>query len=1029
MDKIGQLKNNHDDLTGLLEKQSFYICAQELIDTACDIKELAFIFFDMDNFKLFNANYGFEKGDELLVEIGKIIQDVCKNQLVARFSGDHFVVCTNKSQIINSITEIRSKVKQIQKNINLELKAGIYVLDGATTDAIRCSDRARMACTSIKKKYDVSYRFYDEELGGSLIRKQYILDNLDEALEQGYITVYYQPIVRALSGEVCACEALVRWIDPVKGIVYPNEFISVLEEYRFVYKLDIYVIEHVFKDIVRLRDEGQSPIPISINLSRIDFEALDIVPYIDELAAKYNINPNLCRFEITEGVLMENPHFIQKQIRRLRDKGYGVWMDDFGSGYSSLNVLKNFEFDLVKIDMEFLRDFDSSDDGKIIIKHLISMIKNLGFHTLAEGVESQEQYEFLKGLGCELIQGYLIGRPMPLDEGMAILDRLGIKYESTDDREFYNTVGKIDLLKQNPLEGAWNSVEAYTLPLAIGIIRAGKWKYVYANEGFYREMKILRRESLVEIEELINNPDWGWLQRDAFWELCFSSKKAAAVRSMEFVAKGQIVNVRVRHIATNELTGDVAYITAIRTLSKIENDSMEHKINIVSNYLFSLYECIDLFELNNRFMENIFLSDGRLHVNCKSKLPKDFILKMADKRVHEDDRKLFLNHLDMDTVKDRVSNEPNGVSVKFIRILNKYNQYVWKAVFVRVVTYMESEVMLVCVSEASNDIIKYMDAYIEGGKVEMYKSFYALSENADQYALDNILRLVPVGVFWKDRERRFVGANKMFLDYYGLKSIDMIKGKTDEDMGWHINPEPFMKDEIDVITKGRIIKNVEGECIVNGEVRKIAASKQPFIVDGAIIGLIGFFSDITEQYEEKLKLEHLSNTDELTGMLNRRAFDAIIEKYIKQFDLDETDFSVLIIDIDKFKQINDMYGHDFGDKVLKESASIIRNITANSSVAFRIGGDEFAILHQYKSYEEIKSITQEIYIKFEKINCIGGMNVKVRASVGAAVYSMTKDVHSLMNAADKEMYIDKEKHKWQEPKDESRDISKNLYKK
>ena len=477
------------------------------------------------------------------------------------------------------------------------------------------------------------------------------------------------------------------------------------------------------------------------------------------------------------------------------------------------------------------------------------------------------------------------------------------------------------------------------------------------------------------------------------------------------MAKGQIVNIRVRHIATNELTGDVAYITAIRTLSKIENDSMEHKINIISNYLFSLFECIDLFELNNLFMENIFLSDGRLHVNSKSKLPKDFILKMADKRVHEDDRKLFLDHLDIDTVKDRVSNEPNGVSVKFIRILNKHNQYVWKAVFVSVVTYMESEVMLVCVGEASNDIIKYMDAYIEGGKVEMYKSFYALSENADQYALDNILRLVPVGVFWKDRERRFVGANKMFLDYYSLKSIDMIKGKTDEDMGWHINPEPFMKDEIDVITEGKIIKNVEGECIVNGEVRKIVASKQPFIVDGAIIGLIGFFSDVTEQYEEKSKLEHLSNTDELTGMLNRRAFDSIIEKYIKQFDLDETDFSLLIIDIDKFKQINDMYGHGFGDKVLKESASIIRNITANSSVAFRIGGDEFAILHQYKSYEEIKSITQEIYIKFGKINCIGGMNVKVRASVGAAVYSMTKDVHSLMNAADKEMYIDKEKHK------------------
>ena len=1011
MDKIGQLKNNHDDLTGLLEKQSFYICAQELIDTAGDIKELAFIFFDMDNFKLFNANYGFETGDELLVEIAKIIQEVCENQLVARFSGDHFVVCTNKAQIINSIAEIQIRVKKIQKNINLELKAGIYVLDGVTTDAIRCSDRARMACASIKKKYDVSYKFYDEELGGSLIRKQYILDNLDEALEQGYIKVYYQPIVRALSGDVCACEALVRWIDPVKGIVYPNEFISVLEEYRFVYKLDSYVIEQVFKDMARLRDEGQSPIPISINLSRIDFEALDIVPYIDELAAKYNINPNRCRFEITEGVLMENPHFIQKQIRRLRDKGYGVWMDDFGSGYSSLNVLKNFEFDLVKIDMEFLRDFDSSDDGKIIIKHLISMIKNLGFHTLAEGVESPEQYEFLKGLGCELIQGYLIGRPMPLDEGMAILDRLGIKYESTDDREFYNIVGKIDLLKQNPLEGAWNSVEAYTLPLSIGIIKNGKWKYIYANEGFYREMAILKRESLEEIEELINNPDWGWLQRNAFWELCFSSKKGNTVRSMEFVSLGQIINIKVRHITTNGQTGDGAYITSIRTLSKIENDSIEHKISIISNYLFSMFECIDIFEINNRFMENIFVTDERLHVETKGKLPKDIIQLIANEKVHEDDREIFLSHMNISDIKERLEKEKNGIAVKYLRILNKHKQYVWKAIVVRLVIFMENEVMLVCVKETTNDISKNMDAYLRSGELGVFNSFDFQSENADQYALDNILKLVPVGVFWKDKERRFVGANRMFLDYYGFTSLEMIKGKTDEDMGWHINPEPFMKDEIDVITEGKIIKNVEGECIVNGEVRKILASKRPFIVDGEIIGLIGFFSDVTEQYEEKSKLENLSNTDQLTGLLNRRAFDSIIEKYISQFKLDETDFAFLIIDIDKFKQINDMYGHDFGDRVLKEAASIIRNITSNSSVAFRIGGDEFAILHQYKSDGEIKSIIQEIYIKFNKINRIGGMDIKVRASVGEAVYSQNREVHALLNEADRKMYLDKEKHK------------------
>jgi diguanylate cyclase (GGDEF)-like protein len=249
MDKTELLKSNRDELTGLLEKQAFYVWAQELVDSADNDHEYAFIFFDMVNFKLYNANYGYEKGDALLIEIGKIIEEIFKDQLVARFTGDHFVVCTNTLQIISLIIEAKRRVKLIQQNINLELKAGVYVLDGEMRDVIRCSDRARMACISIKKKYDVDYKFYDEDLEGSLIRKQFIIDNLDKALENEYIQVYYQPIVRCLTENVCGWEALVRWIDPERGVVYPNEFINVLEEYRLIHKLDCYVIEKVISNI------------------------------------------------------------------------------------------------------------------------------------------------------------------------------------------------------------------------------------------------------------------------------------------------------------------------------------------------------------------------------------------------------------------------------------------------------------------------------------------------------------------------------------------------------------------------------------------------------------------------------------------------------------------------------------------------------------------------------------------------------------------------------------------------------------
>ncbi len=1013
MDKIKLLKDNRDELTGLLEKQAFYVWAQELIDTAEDVTKFAFVFFDMDNFKLFNANYGFEKGDQLLVKIAEILNDVYKGQLIARFSGDHFVACIGTTQLIPLISEIKERVKRIQENINLELKVGVYVLDGETTDVVRCSDRARMACVSIKKKYDVDYKFYDDELGGSLIRKQFIIDNLDEALREGYIQVYYQPIVRTLTGKVCGWEALVRWIDPTRGVVYPNEFISVLEEYRLIYKLDSYVMEQVFSNISTIHKQGRKEaVPVSINLSRLDFEALDIVPFIDQLSEKYNTDKSLFKFEITESVLMENPRFIQEQIARLRSKGYGVWMDDFGSGYSSLNVLKNFEFDLVKIDMEFLRGFESSDDGKIIIKHMVSMLKNLGFHTLAEGVETKEQLDFLKSIGCELIQGYLIGRPMPFEEGIEGLEKTGIEYEKYENREFYNEVGKVDLLKQNPLEGEAKKLDySHDLPLAIGILDNGEWSIAYSNEAFKQEMRLFNVESENDLKLTINNRGRIWLQREGFMDLCQASKKSGIAESMEYVSNGRIINIRVRYLTVNEENRNEAYMISLRTLSKHLNESYEHKSSIISNYLFSFYECVDLFGLEDDYYDNLFLANSSIHVDNNGKTPSEIIMSIANERIHKDDRTIFLKHMDLKTAKERLSSEKHGVKIAFFRAKDEKNDYVWKAITIKVIKFLDKDVMLVGVSTATKECTHYMNEFIQNNEDKMYKSIENQVEKIEDYAFENILKLVPVGVFWKDKERRFMGANKMFLDYYSLKSVDSILGKTDEDMGWHINPEPFMKDEIDVITNGRIIKNVEGECIVHGEVRKIRASKQPFIINGEIVGLIGFFTDVTEQLEEIDKLEYLSNTDGLTGMLNRRAYDSIVQKYITQYNKDKTDFVMCLIDIDKFKKINDMYGHDFGDEVLKKAASIIRNVTANNSVAFRIGGDEFAVLHQYKAESEIKSIIQEISIKFSRIKRIAGLDIKVRASVGTAIYSKVKDVHELMNMADKRMYEDKKMSK------------------
>ena len=1001
-----ELRISTDELTGLLDKQTFYECAQDLLDCATEGQEYAFIFFDLENFKIFNVNYGYEIGDELLASIGYIIKDVFPGQLISRFSGDHFVACVNSIQVVPSIKSIRDRIKLIRKSVNVELKAGIYIFDGQEKDVIKCCDRARMACISIKKKYDVEYRIYDDQLGGNLKRKQEILDSLDDAIARKYIKVYYQPIVRAITGKICGWEALVRWIDPIAGMVYPNEFIPVLEEYRLIPKIDIFVIEEVLSRYHEDVEGKMEAVPVSINLSRLDFEVIDLVEFLDKKVEEYKCPKNLFHFEVTESALMENPQFIMEQIARMRQKGYIVWMDDFGSGYSSLNVLKNYEFDLIKIDMDFLRDFETTDHGKIILRHIVSMIKNLNIHTLVEGVETQEQYDFMKSIGCEMIQGYLIGRPMPYLEGLESLAEDGREFEKADERFFYEDLGKIDILRQNPLQNIENKKIENPLPLAVLVVQNGVWKFVYTNSGFDEIVNLFGQKDTSVLEDGLNNKRNNWSHHGRFLEICEHSKNEKSVESMDFIELGRIVNMRVRFICQSEDASMEAYLISMRLLSRVINTSYDERINAVSHSMFSLYECVDLFGLNGDYFENIYLNDSRLHLQEESVKPDEVVKKISEELVHPDDRADFGRFMDFSTVTERLAEERNGASVGFFRILDARGKYVWKSITIYMMHFEGKDVLMSCVGEASNEIARRMTDSSSARKKNGEEDV-----RTDNPGYEDILQMVPIGVFWKDIHRRFLGANQMFLDYYGLQSVEDIIGKTDEDMGWHINPEPFRRDELDVINNGRVIENVRGECIVRGSVRKIIASKKPYVVNRKIKGLVGFFKDVTDEQEEHAKLERLTITDVLTGLFNRRAFADIIEKYMEQYESDGSDFVLLMIDIDRFKMINDTQGHDFGDEVLKRVSGVLKRVAADNSVVFRFGGDEFVILRHYKNEAELESVKHEINADLAKIEQIGAVQISIRVSIGTSIYSEFNSISECLDAADKRMYIEKERHK------------------
>ena len=257
---------------------------------------------------------------------------------------------------------------------------------------------------------------YDQEMHDKYRLVQYVVRHIDEAIENGYIEVYYQPVAWSKDRTICGAEALARWVDPDYGFLTPNLFIGALEDSQLIYKLDIAVLRIVCKDIRYNIDNGLPAIPVSINFSRYDFAVVDIVSMIDDVVTEIGIPKNLLHIEITESALTEDEDNLKKAMDRLHKLGYEIWLDDFGSGYSSFNVLKDFDFDMLKLDMKFLVGFKGNAKAKTLIKAVVQLADQIGMKTLCEGVETDEEAEFLKSVHCGRLQGFLIGIPMPYDE-------------------------------------------------------------------------------------------------------------------------------------------------------------------------------------------------------------------------------------------------------------------------------------------------------------------------------------------------------------------------------------------------------------------------------------------------------------------------------------------------------------------------------------------------------------------------------------------------------------------------------------
>ncbi|MBQ3447134.1 MAG: EAL domain-containing protein [Synergistaceae bacterium] len=272
-----------------------------------------------------------------------------------------------------------------------------------------------MACDSIKREYGTTIQYYDGKMDENFQLQEHILASFTDALENGRLKVYLQPVVDVETGKIASYEALTRWEDPQYGRLSPANFLYVLEEQHLIHRLDGFVIEKVCEELKRRKDSGEEIVPVSLNLSRLDFELTDIVRVIEDAVSRNGIHQDMLRFELTESLIAVDMDAMKVEADRLRHHGFKVWMDAFGAGYSSLKVLKDFTLDGLKIDMDMIKSIND-ERSHIIIAAVIEMARKLGIPALSKGVETREQLKFLKEAGCDLAQGYLFGRPAPIKE-------------------------------------------------------------------------------------------------------------------------------------------------------------------------------------------------------------------------------------------------------------------------------------------------------------------------------------------------------------------------------------------------------------------------------------------------------------------------------------------------------------------------------------------------------------------------------------------------------------------------------------
>ncbi len=405
----------YDRLTGLYSKEFFYQRVKEVLQQQPEQK-FDIICSDIDNFKLINDILGIPAGNRLLCSISDMYKDlVGENGICGRFHADQFACLLEHKEDYTDAYFVHAE-EQINSSFNIKsvvMKWGVYPIIDNSIPVEQMCDRTFLAIRSIKGRYGTHFAMYDDKFRSILLREQEITENMEKALAEEQFVVYLQPKFRADDSCLAGAEALVRWNHPKWGLMPPSEFIPLFERNGFITQLDQFVWNRSCEILKEWQDNGITDIPISVNVSRADVYQVDLADILVKTVREHGLNQQSLHLEITESAYTENPDQVIEMVRNLRELGFVIEMDDFGSGYSSLNMLNQMPLDILKLDMQFIQHETAKPVGQGILRFIMELAQYMDLSVVAEGVETLEQLEHLRAVRCNYVQGYYLGRPMP----------------------------------------------------------------------------------------------------------------------------------------------------------------------------------------------------------------------------------------------------------------------------------------------------------------------------------------------------------------------------------------------------------------------------------------------------------------------------------------------------------------------------------------------------------------------------------------------------------------------------------------